>query len=80
MFSHEWAADYGGLASYGPTWYELGRRAARLIDSMLKGASTSQSTLRRDVSERLTINLHSATRLGIDISPDILAQADRLVR
>jgi putative ABC transport system substrate-binding protein len=37
MFDAAFWVEQGGLASYGPDFYETGRQAARLVDKILKG-------------------------------------------
>ncbi|MCZ6558143.1 MAG: ABC transporter substrate-binding protein [SAR324 cluster bacterium] len=80
LFSRGWMAEYGGLASYGPSWEGLGRRAAELVDRLIKGARPREIPVQVNERMELVINLRSAKALGLEIAPEMLAQADRLVR
>src|SRR5215471_9854584 len=42
MFFGPWYVDEGGLASYGPDFYQSGRQAARLVDKILKGTNPGE--------------------------------------
>ncbi len=80
LFSRSWMADYGGLASYGPSWYGLGRRAARLMDKILKGAEAQAIPWERNGQAELVVNLRTAEALGLSIPPEVLSRAARVIR
>jgi putative ABC transport system substrate-binding protein len=42
MFDAAFWVEQGGLASYGPDFYESGRQAARLVDKIRKGAKPAE--------------------------------------
>ncbi|HOZ45537.1 MAG TPA: ABC transporter substrate-binding protein [Candidatus Hydrogenedentes bacterium] len=69
----------GALLSYGFTFFDAGRQAARLADQILRGARPG--TLPVEIPEFfLSINLKTARALGIDIPNGILCQAADIVR
>ena len=70
----------GGLASYGPDLYASGKRAARLVDKILKGAKPAEIPVETNAKIEFVINLKTAKALGLTIAPEVLFQADRLVR
>jgi putative ABC transport system substrate-binding protein len=80
LFPRAWMAEYGGLASYGPSWYGLGREAATLVDRLLRGAKPTELPVQVTQQAELVINLRAAAALGITISPPLLAQADKVIR
>lgn len=80
MFSRAWMTVYGGLASYGPSWYGLGRRAARLVASIMRGAKPDDLAVEVAQQMELVINLRTARALGITIPPTLLSQADRVIQ
>jgi putative ABC transport system substrate-binding protein len=80
MFSRAWMAEYGGLASYGPSWYGLGRRAARLVADIMRGAKPEELPIEVVQQMELVVNLRTARALGITIPPTLLSQADRVIR
>ena len=80
MFDAAFWAEQGGLASYGPDFYESGRQAARLVDKILKGATPAEIPVEVNPKIELAINLKVAKALGLTIAPEVLYQADRLIR
>jgi putative ABC transport system substrate-binding protein len=80
MFSEaSWVAQ-GGLAGYGPNYYQMGRQAARLIDKILKGAKPKDLPVEKAGKFDLVINLRTANAIGLSIPPEILKKADRVIR
>ena len=80
ILPRSWMADYGGLASYGPSWYGLGRRAAVLVDKILNGAKAGELPVDTDVPMELVINLRSAKAMGLTIPDEAVQRATRVIR
>jgi putative ABC transport system substrate-binding protein len=80
MFSATFFPEHGGLASYTPDTYETGRQAARLVDKILKGANPAEIPVEVNSKIEFVINLQTAKQLGLAIPPEVLYQADRLIR
>ena len=80
MFHTSFWVDRGGLASYGPDFRESGRMAARLVDKIIKGVSPADIPVEVNPRLEFVINLKTAKALGLTIAPEVLYQADRLVR
>jgi putative ABC transport system substrate-binding protein len=80
MFFGPWYVEQGGLASYGPDFYQSGRQAARLVDKILKGTNPSQIPVEVNNHIEFVVNLQVATKLGIKIAPEILYRATRVIR
>jgi putative ABC transport system substrate-binding protein len=80
MFAGAFWVERGGLASYGADYYESGQQAARLVDKILKGANPAETPVEVNPRIELAINLQVAKTLGVTIAPEVLYQADRLVR
>jgi putative tryptophan/tyrosine transport system substrate-binding protein len=66
--------------SYGPDAYASGKQAARLVDKILKGAKPAEIPVETNANIEFVINLKTAKALGLTIAPEVLFQADRLVR
>jgi putative ABC transport system substrate-binding protein len=80
MFRAAFWVERGGLASYGPDYYESGRQAARLVDKILKGANPAEIPVEVNPKIELAINIKVAKSLGLSVKPEMLYRADRLVR
>jgi putative ABC transport system substrate-binding protein len=72
--------EHGALASFGSSFYAAGRQAARLVDKILKGALPAEIPVEVNATIEFTINLTTADALGLVIAPDVLDEADYLVR
>ena len=73
------AAEAGGLLSYGPDYIEMYRRAAELVDKILKGANPAEIPFEQPSKYEMVINLKTAKALGIKIPQSILLRADQVI-
>jgi putative ABC transport system substrate-binding protein len=72
--------DQGALFSYGPDNATTGRKAARLADRILKGASPTTLPVEQSDILELVINQKVAQMLGLTIPAAALAQATLVVQ
>jgi putative tryptophan/tyrosine transport system substrate-binding protein len=72
-------ARAGALMAYGPNYPDLFRRAAEVIDKILRGASPGDIPVEQPTKFYLVINLKSAKALGITVPNDLLLLADEVV-
>jgi ABC-type uncharacterized transport system substrate-binding protein len=79
MFNGAFMVELGGLASYGPDFYESGRQAARLVAKIIKGEKPGQIPVETNPKIELVINLKVAKALGLKIGPAALQRADRVI-
>ena len=69
----------GLLMSYSTDFIALGRRAATYADRILKGARPADLPVEQASEFTLRLNLKTAKALSIEISPNLLAQADEVI-
>jgi len=71
--------DAGGLVSYGTELQWAYRQAGVYTGRILKGAKASELPVMMPAVFDLVINLKTAKALGIMVSPELLARANRVV-
>jgi putative ABC transport system substrate-binding protein len=73
-------AEQGALFSYGSVIEEQFRRAAHLIDKVLRGAKPGDLPVEQPSIFELVINRRTARMLGIGIPDSLLLQATRVIQ
>ena len=69
----------GGLLSYGADFRDIFHRAARYVDSILRGAKPSELPVQLPTKYLMVINLKTAMALGLTVPPSILLSADEVI-
>ena len=72
-------ASAGGLLGYGVDFPPMYRRAATLVDKILKGAKPGDIPIEQVTGFKTVVNLKTAKALGIEITPLVLAAADEVI-
>jgi putative ABC transport system substrate-binding protein len=65
--------------SYGSSFAAQYRRAAELVEKILRGTKPEDIPIEQPVKFDLVINLIVAKALGLDIPPALLARADEVI-
>jgi putative ABC transport system substrate-binding protein len=79
VFSAKDGVEAGGLMTYGPRYSEMMRRAASLVDKILRGAEPASLPMEQPTAFDLVINLKTANAIGLTVPPLLLARADEVI-
>jgi putative ABC transport system substrate-binding protein len=72
-------ASAGILLTYGPSFFDLHKRAATYVDKILKGAKPADLPVEQPTIFEFLINLKTAKALGLTMAPSLLARADEII-
>ena len=80
IFENRTWVEAGGLISYGANYADAHRRAAALMDKILKGAKPADIPVEQPTKFELVINLKTAKQIGVTIPPSMLYRADKVIK
>jgi putative ABC transport system substrate-binding protein len=72
--------EAGGLMSYGADDAEIFKRAAWMVDKILKGTKPADIPVEQPTKFEFVINLKTAKQIGLTIPPNVLVRADRVIK
>jgi putative ABC transport system substrate-binding protein len=75
----DWMAQEGCLLGYGPDFTELRRRTADYVVRIFRGAAPGELPMEQPTHFKFTVNLKTATALGLTVPASILARADEVI-
>lgn len=80
VYTLKWDVLDGGLIAYDIDRLEAFRRAAHLVDRILKGARPADLPFEQPTRFDLVINLKTAKTLGLVVPPSLLIRATEVIQ
>ena len=80
IFENQAWVEAGGLISYGANYADAHRRAATLMDKILKGTKPADIPVEQPTKFELVINLKTAKQIGLTIPDSVLFRADKIIK
>jgi putative ABC transport system substrate-binding protein len=74
------AVKAGGLIAYAPNVADMFKRAAELVDKILKGAKPADLPVEQPTVFELVVNLKIAKALGLKVPQSVLLQAHEVIK
>jgi putative tryptophan/tyrosine transport system substrate-binding protein len=71
--------EAGGLMSYGASYPDLFRRAAGIVDKILRGARPGDIPVEQPTKFDFVVDLTTAKAIGLDLPSTLLARADEVI-
>ena len=79
IYAYREHVELGGLMAYSIDLGDVGRRAAREIAEILKGANPGELPIYQQTKFELIINLKTAKALGLEMPAMLLGRADEVI-
>jgi putative ABC transport system substrate-binding protein len=80
MYTNSEFVEAGGLMSYAPNLADQWRRAADFVDKILKGTKAADLPVEQPTKFEFIVNLKTAKQVGLTVSPNVLARADKVIK
>jgi putative ABC transport system substrate-binding protein len=79
MHGEKAQVEAGGLISYGPVVTDMYRRAAELVDKVLRGAKPGDIPVEQPTKFEMAVNLKTAKAIGVAVPAALLGRADEVI-
>ena len=65
---------------YGADVMESYERVAAFVDKIIKGRKPAELPVEQPMKFELVVNLKTAKQIGVNVDPNLLARANKLIR
>jgi len=72
--------EAGGLMSYGSNWNFFHQRAAYFVDKIFRGTKSAELPIEQATKFEFVVNLKTAKAMNLTIPPQVLMDADRVIK
>jgi putative ABC transport system substrate-binding protein len=79
MVYEQTMAERGALASYGVSYFEIGRESAKNVQRLLAGARPGELPVENVTRLAFVLNLRTAREIGVAVPPAMLVRFDRVI-
>jgi putative ABC transport system substrate-binding protein len=79
LFQDKEVVKRGALASYGLSYYTIGRQLSKTVERLLKGARPAELAVEQVDRVEFVVNLKTAKALGLVLPPSIRNRADEII-
>lgn len=79
IFNNKDYVRAGALLSYGPSYPDLFRRAAEIVDKILKGEKPGDIPVEEPTKFELAVNLKTAKAIGVKVPQSLVSLADDVI-
>jgi putative tryptophan/tyrosine transport system substrate-binding protein len=73
-------AEAGALLTYSPGYFDMWKRTATFVDTILKGSKPGDLPMEQPTKFELIVNQRMVNRFGIAVPASILVRADQVLR
>ena len=80
MYPNSEYVETGGLMSYAADLVSMFRHSAIYVDKILKGTKPADLPVEQPKKFEFIINRKAAKQVGLTISPNVLARADKVIK
>jgi putative ABC transport system substrate-binding protein len=80
MYDSRNAMDVGALMYYGADIEESYQRVAAFVDKIIRGRKPADLPVEQPTRFELVVNLKTAKQIGVNIDPNLLARAQKIIR
>ncbi len=70
----------GGVMGYSPDFFAVGVQAASVVEQVFKGVPPGDIAVQNPEKVKLVVSLKEAKKLGLEVSEEVLLQADEVLR